>query len=415
MKISLTRAQMIQAIVILIAVVFVLSTLGTWFTHQPVNGGQTSQATNLSEDELDASIGMGNVVLVVRSYSPVIRLASPGIAAKAYLKQLQAGNTILYLDESNPQYITITLSSGEDTLEVASKLVSLDKNATMLLEAYVSSDQEFEFLLQNGTKVKAKIPLSKISVSRPYKKGEQLYFSALVQLYKGQVIGAKLTPLARTEKVDLPVLPLNCFSEHYARFYFMWHDREGVRSSLSRLNESLKSINATAVQMQYVSDTTVYATDGFSKAQVQEIRKRLPGLYVVQFNKLVFYDNYTYTEDEISKVIADVTNNTVNVSFSPPMLEMRFNYAGNETLLENTLNAIGYTTISKEIYKVCNASTGDITISIGGKMYRVRDMHVLALLPTSAKPGAPEVGSFEAYIVGDEIVRAEPVLETKYK
>ncbi|MEM4332193.1 MAG: hypothetical protein QW500_02845 [Candidatus Micrarchaeia archaeon] len=415
MKLSLTRMQIIQAIVVLVAVIFVLSTLATWFTHQPRNGGQTSQTQNLpEEEEMSLSVGMGNVMLVVNSYSPVIRLTRPNAAAMAYLKQLQAGNKVIYLDQSNPQYITVTLSSGDDTLPVASNLMSLDQNVTMLLEAYVNSSQAFDFTLQNGSKVKASIPMSKINVAKPYAKGEQLYFSALVQIYKGQVVGAKLTPLARTEVVDMPVLPLKLYPEHYARMYFMWHDREGVRRSLDALNESLKAINATNIRFNYVSDTTVYATDTFNKTQINEIKKYLPGLYVVQFNKLVFYDNYTYTEEQISDVVAKVTNNTVNVSFSPPMLEMRFNYEGDEQKIANALQSINYTPISVEVYRVCNASTGNIAIPIGGKEYYVRSMYVTAILPSTVKAGVPEIGKFEVYIVGDEIVKAEPVLEKKY-
>jgi hypothetical protein len=415
MKFNFSRAQMIQAIVIIVAVLFVLSTVGVWYNPGTSGGSSTPQTGNTPEvtDE-NITVGMGNVVLIVQSYSPVIRLTNPNADAKAYLQQLQANGTVLYLDNSNPQYITVALSKGDDSPAVATGILNLDSNVTMLLEAYVYSDQAFEFTTESGTKVSATIPASKINVAKPYAKGELLYFNALVQLYNGTVIGAKLTPLAQAESAELPVLPVSFSPEHYARLYFAWHDRVGVDNSQAYLNETLKSLNVTGIRFQYTSDTTVYANKGLSKAEIDVIREKLPGLKVVQLNKIVFYDNYSYTEEQISQVVAEATNDTANVSFSPPMLEIGFSYSGNETQLTDAINSINYTPISEEIYRVCNASTGGLTVTIKGKQYRVRNMYVMALVPNTATLNNPEIAMFEVSIVGDEIVDAKPILLKKY-
>ncbi len=415
MKFNFSRAQMIQAIVIIVAVLFVFSTLGVWYNPGKNGGGSTPSTDNTPQitDE-NITVGMGNVVLIVQSYSPVIKLTSPNEAAKAYLQQLQANGTILYLDNSNPQYITVALSKGDDTEAVATGIMNLDSNVTMLLEAYVNSDQAFTFTTEGGKNVTATVPASKINVAKPYAKGELLYFNALVQLYNGTVVGAKLTPLAQAESAELPVLPVSFSPEHYARLYFAWHDRVGVDNSQAYLNETLKSLNATNIRFQYTSDTTVYANKGLSKDEIAGIRERLPGLYVVQLNKIVFYDNYSYTEEQVSQAVAEATNDTANVSFSPPMLEMGFAYSGNESQLTDAINSINYTPISEEIYRVCNASTGGLTMTIKGKQYTVKNMYVTALVPNTATLNNPEIAMFEVSIVGNEIVSATPILMKKY-
>jgi predicted RND superfamily exporter protein len=202
--------------------------------------------------------------------------------------------------------------------------------------------------------------------------------------------------------------------EHYVRLYFMWHDRNNVANNLSLINESLIALGATDVKMQYTSDITVYGNDSLSKAQVNELRAKLPNLKVVQFNKIVFYDNVTYTEDEISEAVYNVTNGSVNVSFSPPMLEIVFSYTGNESALDDAVNAIQPAPLSKEIYRVANASTGNIVVNIKGKDYSVNSMYVTALVPHTASVDVPVSALFEVTIVGDEIVGAKPIVANKY-
>lgn len=416
MKLSFTKAQMIQAIVILIAVLFVFSTVDIWFgsgRHNGAGGSTPSSGETLPTDE-DTIMGIGNVALIIDGYSPILKVSRPNDAVRQYLQRLQVNGTVLYIDESSTQYTTVALARGDDLPAVASALYELDANMPMLLEAYVYSEKAFEFTTRAGEKISAPIPRSKINVARLYPKGEIVFFSALVQLYNGTVVGAKLTPLAVVESAELPVIPKALLPEHYVRLYFMWHDRNNVADSISAINDSLYAINATDVRFQYTSDITVYATGAMSKAQVDALRAQLPNLKVVQLNKIVFYDNTTYTEDEISDAVYIATNGTVNVSFSPPLLEIGFNYAGDEGVLTETINSIPYKPISKEIYRVANASTGGISVDIKGKKYAVQNIEVIALVPNTAKVGNPEFATFEVTILGDEIISARPILMNKY-
>ena len=415
MKLNLTRTQIIQAIVIIVAVLFVLSTLSVWFGKGSTSTSSNTPSSNLSpKTEENITIGMGKVALIVDGYSPILKISKPSDEVKLYLEGLRTNGSVLYVDESNQQYTTLALSNAEDVPAVASKILALDSNASMFLEAYVYSDKAFEFTTQEGTKISASVPRSKITVVKPYPKGALLYFNALVQLYNGTIVGAKLSPLAQVETAELLVLPKALMPEHYVRLYFMWHDRNNVANNLSLINESLIALGATDVKMQYTSDITVYGNDSLSKAQVNELRAKLPNLKVVQFNKIVFYDNVTYTEDEISEAVYNVTNGSVNVSFSPPMLEMVFSYTGNESALGDAVNAIQPAPLSKEIYRVANASTGNIVVNIKGKDYSVNSMYVTALVPHTASVDVPVSALFEVTIVGDEIVGAKPIVANKY-
>jgi len=414
MKVNFTRAQFIQAIVIITALAFILSTLATWYSgavHKNVPATTPSSDGTLSEENV--TMGTAKVALIIDSYSPVIRVSGLSSQAREYLQQLQQNGTILYIDTSNPSYETIALSKGDYTYEVASNILALGPNVTMLLEAYVYSDGEVKFQTQNGI-VNATIPKSRITVARPYPNGERLFFNALVQLMNGKVVGAKLTPLAVQEMVQLPVEVNAFYNKYHARLYFNWHDRVGVENEIARLNESLNTLGARNITLNYIRDDTVYANRTLKSGESAALHVLLPGLKVVQLNKIVFYSNYSYTEDEVGSAVANVTNGTASLSFSPPLLMITFDFDGNESDAVAALT-LPYTPISSDVYRLSNATTGGVNVNVKGKSYDVDSMELNVWVPVGTALNRLAFADFEVSIVGDRIIEAKQVIPPKYQ
>ncbi len=405
MEFNFTREQIIRAIVIITAITFVLSSMGIWFKsgNNAPSGITQSQNENI---EQNITMGVGNVELIIDSYSAVIRLGKVNNETQKYLQQMQADGTALYVDASNPARITVALSDPEDTYYVAKHIINLDPSVHMELEAFVHSDEEFEFSTQQGT-IKAKIPASKITLTNPYEIGDSIAFKALVQFVDGKIVGAKLTPTARKATVELKVLPTKLHNKYYVRMFFYWHDRVGVDESKDALNNTLAELGARNVIMNYIRDDTVYASRSLTSKESKALREKMPGVKTVQFNKVVFYSNYTYTEDEIADALSSITNNSVEVSFSPPMLELLFLYDGNASNITEAVNSFSYAPISKEMYVLADVSLGGEDVEIDGKTYAVNEMNKTAYVPIGSELNMPTYAKFDVSIVGKRIVNAE--------
>ena len=341
----------------------------------------------------------------------MITLAGNTSNVDAFIRSLQADGRAEYVDRSVQGTVprtVIVLSDPSQTYDVASQLLSMDPNITMTLEAYVSSDETFEFRTPEGS-VNTSIPRSKVRLSRPYRVGDVLAFRALAQIVDGRVAAAKLTQMAIQEYAELAATVDAFYPQYYARYFYYWRDRALVRGNLSALNDSLKSLGAENVKINYVSDTTVYVSRSLRSAEVEAIRERLPGLKTVQFNRVVFYDNYTYTEDEVYAAIENATNGTVNVTFSKAMLEVAFEYSGNASDAAAVFEGFGFTPVSGELYRLANVSIGGGSVVIKGREYAVKEMEKRAYVSAGKRVGDIAILRFDVSILGDEVVDAEQV------
>lgn len=409
MKFNFTREQIIQAIVIITAITFVLSSVGLWFKSSS-NGSQgVTQSQNVNIEQ-NVTVGMGNVELIIDSYSPLIVVGKVNNETQVYLKQIQANGTALYIDTSNPAQTTIALSDANYVLGVAKRIIELDPSVRMELEAIVHSDVEFEFSTEQGT-IKSKIPPSKITVTNPYNIGEVIPFKALVQFVDGKIVGAKLTPTAKKATAELTVIPNNIKDSYYVRMFFYWHDRVDVGNSRDELNNSLADIGATNIDMNYVRDDTIYASRSLTSNEIKALRAAMPGVKTVQFNKIVFYSNTSYTENEIADALYSITNGSVELKFSTPMLEMMFNYDGNSSILNDTIESYNYTPVSKEMYVLADVSLGSSDAVIDNKTYKVGDMNRTIYVPIGSKVGEPTTAKFDVYIIGNDIIDAKQNLK----
>ncbi|RMD66302.1 hypothetical protein D6833_01630, partial [Candidatus Parcubacteria bacterium] len=242
--------------------------------------------------------------------------------------------------------------------------------------------------------------------------GDVLVFRALAQLVDGRVVGAKLTQMAIQEYTDLAATVEALYPQYYARFFYYWHDREKVRGNLSALNDSLKSLGAKNIKINYVSDTTVYLSRSLRRAEVDALKEIIPGVKTVQFNRLVLYDNYTYTENDVYSALESATNGTVNVTFSKELLEVGFEYDGNSSDIIEVFDSIGAEPLSGDVYRLANVSLGGGSVVIKGREYSVPEMERTVFVPARKKVGDIAIMRFDVSIVGDEVVDAKQALPT---
>ncbi|MEM0437679.1 MAG: hypothetical protein QXU54_00080 [Candidatus Micrarchaeia archaeon] len=410
MGFSITRSQAIQAIVVLVALAFILSTISTWFSgsgaHQPPS---VTPSTNGSVD-VEGVVASGTVLLKLDAYSPVIRIVGPSAEAKEYVSQLQANGTVTYVDWGSQQYTTIALSDGAHAYDVGRQLRKLSPNSTIMLEVYVSSDREFSFAGANGT-VRARIPRSKTTIMYPQKVGSEIPFKALVQVYEGQVIAGKLTPLAIEKDVTLPVIVNSLGDKYYARLFFSWHDRVAVNESIQDLVQLLESAGAENVQTNFKRDDTVYLSRPVENDEDTRLKELLPGIKAIQMTRLIIYSNYSYSEDEVSDAVHAAMGNDTEVTFSMPMLELAFSSSsGDDGAIAQAFSSYTYKPLKQYVYRLANVSTGGISVKFGNDEYYVEEMRRTLWVPLGAEEGSMQPLDFTADVLGEDIVSVEQKL-----
>ncbi|MGC8923678.1 MAG: hypothetical protein ACP5KJ_00615 [Candidatus Micrarchaeia archaeon] len=414
MAISITRSQAIQLIVILTAIVFIASTLSIWFRSSNSSPPSVTQSGQASIEQ-NVSIGRANIVLILESYSPVVKSGVLNDDASNYVKELAANGKVQYIDTSNPSYTTIVLSNKDDVYNFTKTLLSLDTNASIMLEAYVYSNEEFDFITPEGI-VRTSIPRSKITLTSPYPVGSMLAFNALAQFSNGKIVNAKLTPLAITDTAEMQARVDELYPYHYVRMFFFWHDRVAINNSYATLKESLSQINATNISMRYVRNDVAYASRPLTIYEIASLQEMLPGVKMVRGNEIVIYSNYSYTENDVSDGVANATNNSVSISFSPPLLEIVFDYTGPVEKLDEVLDEFEYTPISKEVYRRARITIPAGNVTVNGKEYEIaKNIEITALVPYNAQVGGTTSVKIRLSILGDQIVSAEQVLEVPVK
>ncbi|MCX8206081.1 MAG: hypothetical protein N3H30_02520 [Candidatus Micrarchaeota archaeon] len=405
MGFSITRSQAIQAIVVLVAIAFILSTISMWFSGK---GAQQLPAATPTGDEnasVEAVVATGNILLTLDAYSPAMRIYGPSAEATEYISQLQSNGTITYVDTSNAQYTTIALSDAGKVYEVGTRLRRLSPNSTIALEAYVSSSEEFNFSTANGT-VRARIPRSKTVIMYPYKVGSKIPFKALVQIYDGQVVAGKLTLLAIERDVRLPVAISSLGDKYYARLFFSWRDRVAVNESIQGLVSALEAIGARDVQTNFIRDDTVYLSRALTDEEAEQLKRELEGVKAVQMSRVILYSNYSYTEDEVSDAIHSAAGNSTEVTFSMPMLELAFSGNLSDDAVASAFSGYSYTPLHKYVYRLANVTTGGVSVTAGDYEYYVNDMSLTVWVPLGAGEGTLQPLDFTVDIMGEEIVSA---------
>ena len=360
MKLNFDKELMLKAFIVVVIFSFIFSTLWIGMSNNGNDNNNNNNQQN-NTDDYDIITGQGHVALVVKEYSGSIDLDKITEESKEFVNEGVANGDVLYFNIESTK-VSIILSDKSKTYEYAQKLIENDPSAQIVLKVRVFSPEKYNFTTDSGQVVSAIIPESEIKVSYPYALGDVLYYNALVQLLNGNVVGAQLYPLAKVEELDMIFLINKISGEYYSRLYFNWKDRETARTLASQLNESLNEINATGVMYNYVSDTTIYASRTFYSEEAELLREKFNDIKTINMDKIVFYDNSTTTEDEISLAVLNATNNTVTLSFSPPMLELVYKYDGDYNEIEYLFENVNNLSISKFHYVKADLHTGDTTV-----------------------------------------------------
>lgn len=411
LMISFNKDFMLKAFIVVVIFSFVFSTIWIGMSGNNNNNNNNNNQQNETKDVY--LMGQGKVALILKEYSGVIELDKITNESLEFVNQGVKNGDVSYFDNKDSK-VTIVLSDKSKTYDYAIKLIENDPSVTIVLKARVYNNQKYDFITDDGQVVSAIIPESEIKVSYPYELGEILYYSALVQLLNGNVVGAQLYPLAKVEEIEMLFTVNEVTNEYYSRLYFNWRDRETARNITETMNETLTGLGVTNFQKSYVSDTTIYASRALYSEEVDLLRGNFEDIKTIDMNKIVFYDNSTETEEEISNFVYNMTNGTVTLSFSPPMLEFIFNYDGEFSAIESSLSDLNDIAITKYYGVKANVSSGNTNVQNGNYTYQVDELNFIAYIPVSKKENDFVSLLVEATISANTIVEVEQVLDFGY-
>lgn len=408
MKLNFDKELMLKAFIVLVIFSFIFSTLWIGMSN---SGNDNNNNNNNFPDENNYTLltGQGHVSLIIKEYSGSIDLDKITEESKEFVNEGVSNGDVLYFN-IEPTKVSIILSNKSKTYDYAKILIENDPTVNIILKPRVYSAQGYDFITDSGEIVNAIIPESEIKVSYPYAIGDVLYYNALVQLLNGNVVGAQLYPLAKVEELDMIFLVKDISDEYYSRLYFNWKDRETARSLSYELNESLNEANAIDVTYNYVSDITIYASRALYSEEVELLKEQFSDIKTINMNKIVFYDNSTITEDEISYAVLNATNNSVTLSFSPPMLEIVYKYEGDYNEVESLFGNLNNISISKFHYVKADLHTGDTTVTIANSVYNVPEINLTGFVPTNKKENEMVTLKVSASIQANTIYEVEQVL-----
>jgi len=410
--ISFNKEFILKAFIVVVILSFIFSTL--WIGMSNSNNNNNNNNNNPQNDTEDVYLmGQGKVALIIKEYSGIIELDKINNESLDFINAGIKNGEVSYFDTKDSK-ITIVLSDKSKTYDYAKILLENDPTVSMILKARVYNNQKYDFTTDDGQVVSAIIPESEIKVSYPYELGEILYYSALVQLLNGNVVGAQLYPLAKVEELDMIFLVNEIKNEYYSRLYFNWRDRETVRTISENMNLTLTEMGVTNFQKNYVSDITIYANRTLTYGEMAILQENYANIKTTEGNKIVFYDNSTETEEEISNFVYNMTNGTASLSFSPPMLEFVFTYDGKFSEIESSLNDLNNLAITKYYGVKANVSTGDTNVVSGNNTYQVKEINLIALIPTSTNLNDIIPLKVEATINANTIVEVEQIIDFGY-
>ena len=403
-KIKLEREQLIQAIVIMTALVFIFSTVNMWFRSSNNSGGSTLSDGSETQT-LNITTAKATINLTLERYTAKIIVNELNDLNSQFIDKLNSEGKLLYLDNSSGK-ITILLSSPDDTWSVAKTIISNDKNVSILLEGIAYSDQEYTFQPINnvGETLRSKIPRSKISLNYPYEVGSVLSYDALAQFIDGQLTTAKLYPRNIRAQLKVPVIVNGLDTKYYVQMIIRWSDRIKAKEDEYILNDTLKEMGATNISFNYISDHSVYTSRILNKTEIERLEELLPGFKVRDANRLIFYSNYSYTEEDIYDAVNKSTNGTVDVTFAISYMEISFDLEDGENLSERLIENYTVTPMYYKVWRRGDISTGEIRVPYEGKEYSVPDIHMKAWIPSDKAEVNRIVNLlFDAYLEGDRV------------
>ncbi len=380
-RIKLEREDLIKAIVILTAVVFLMSTVSLWFTASKNGGGST--ASDGSETKtVNITTAQAIINVTLDYYTSKIMLNELNEVNKEYMDRLNEEGKLLYYKERDTG-VTILLADKEYTYQVAKNLMKNDANISMILEGVVHSDEEYAFQPINevGNIIKSKIPASKITLNYPFEVGSTLQYQALAQFVDGKMIRAKLYPKGIKAKMKIPFLVEDLLSKYYGQMIFRWSDRVKGEEHLEELNESLQDVGAVNVSFNYITDHSVYTSRILTKEETDKLEEYLPGLKGRDGTRLIFYSNYSYTEEDVYDAINKTTNGSVEVSFAISYLEITFDYNGNSSIVDEILQNYSVKPMYYKLWRLAKVSTGEVNAEYQGKKYPVNEMKRVMWVP----------------------------------
>ncbi len=413
MKLNFDKEFMVKGVIIVIILTFFVSMFAVGMGGNN-NNNNNNNDTPYPDDNYTLFVGQGNVALILKEYSGVINVNRISNESREYIMEGVKGGDVLYFNDETNQ-ISIVLSNKSKTYEYAKYLYDNDSNISIVLKARVYSSEEFDFVTDLGDTIKSSIPESEINVAYPYAIGEILYYSALVQFLDGKIVGAQLHPLAKIEEMNMLFNVGEVFGEYYSRSFFNWRDREYVRNLSSNLNETLTELGAENVLVNYVSDITIRANRPIYSHEADLLKERFSGLKTINLEKIVFYDNSTESEDEISEYIYNITNGTIQLDFSPAMLEFSFKYSGNYSKIESVFSDIQNISIIEFYGKKAMVSTEATSVISGNSTYNVNEMEMGALIPISKNEGDVVTLKVDASIQANTIFEVEQVLNLNFE
>jgi hypothetical protein len=411
MKLNFDKEFMIKAVIVVIILSFFFSMFAMAFT-----GGNNDKNNDLPPPQEDYTfyIGQGNVALILKEYSGVIEMDRISETSKEFILEGVSEGDVLYFNEDLNK-VSIVLSDKTKTYEYAKYLIEEDPTISIVLKARVYNDEKFDFTTDEGEVITASIPESEIRVAYPYKIGELLYYNALVQILDGNVVGAQLSPLMRIEEMEMLFLVDETSNEYYSRLFFNWRDRETARRYSEELNDTLTLQGAENVLVNYVSDITIYASRPLYTEEVDLMEEEFEGLMSVQMNKIIFMDNSTETEQEISDFLFNISNRTITLDFSPPMLEFMFVYDGEYVELEDSLNELNSLSIKTFYLNKAVVQSASNEMIKEDKIYAVSELKMTAFVPVNKKVGDLVSILVDAAIQANTIFEAEQVFDFSFE
>ncbi len=403
-KIKLEREHLIQAIVIMTALVFIFSTVSMWFRSSNNGGGST--ITDGSETEtLNITTAKATINLTLERYTAKIIVNQLNDKNAQLIDKLNSEGKVMYVNNRSDG-ITILLSSPDDTWSVAKTILANDRNVSILLEGIAYSDKEYTFQPLNnvGETLKSKIPRSKVSLNYPYEVGSVLSYDALAQFIDGQLTTAKLYPRNIKAQLKVPVIVNGLDSKYYVQMIVRWSDRIKAEEDEYILNDTLKEMGATNISFNYITDHSVYTSRILNKTEIEKLKELLPGLKLRDANRLIFYSNYSYTEEEVYDAVNISTGGTVDVTFAISYMEISFDLEDGENVSERLIENYTVTPMYYKVWRRGDVSTGEIRVPYEGKQYSVPDIHMKAWIPENkAEVNRIVTLLFDAYLEGDRV------------
>lgn len=413
MKLNFNKEFILKVLIIAIILTFVFSTLSIWVNNRDNNKNNIPNDDYDDEDYI-IQMGQGKIALVVKEYSGSIELNRIVNESIDFVNEGVASGDVLFFN-IEPNKVSIVLSDKDKTYEYAKYLVEKDSEVQILLKVRVYSPEKYDFITDSGEIVQASVPESEIKVSYPYKIGEMLYYNALVQIYNGNVVGAQLNPMAKVEELDMIFLVNERYNDYYSRMFFNWRDRETIRALTFDINSSLGDVGATNVEMNYVSDITIYASRAFYSDESDLLKEHFDDIKTINMNKIVFYDNSTVTENEVSEVVFNITNGSVTLDFSPALFEIIFNYEGDYEDVNSVFEELNDFSIVKYHYVTANLHTGNTQVISGDSVYDTGEINYTGFIPTNKNVNDIVTLRVDATIQANQIIEIEQIFEFEFE